>query len=178
MTVRVQTSRPEPLPAEKEEEVRQALKRLDILLDLKWFPMVRQGPRGEFEGRYALTCRWPQADKRWEMYHNGEIGEPYDILGMFETENGEMRWHGGEGAEAVDPSMVMDRALELLGQCDNTRESWKQRLAKSARHNRELVRKRRQGVLDETLDGMKQRRRGLKGIPFLPGADLEKGGDG
>lgn len=170
MIVTPERTQPERMPEHREEKVRQALKELDELLDIKWVPLVRIR-NGKPEGRYALICRWPSIDKRWEMYRRGEIGEPFDIMGYFETQDGEMAWHAG-GGEPVNPDMVMDQTLELLGKCDNTRQSWKTRLEQSARNNRELVRKRRAAVTAEAVQGFKYYGKWYRGEPLVPGADL------
>src|SRR5688572_26054592 len=70
---------PQPQP-EAEAALRVTLRDLDPLLDVRWFHLGADA-NGTPQGRYGLTCQWPQSDKRWEMYRTGEIGEPYDILG-------------------------------------------------------------------------------------------------
>lgn len=98
--------------------------------------MVRQpGGRYEPEGRYALIVRWAQADARWKMYHNGEIGEPFDVLGWFAAD-----FYDANSA-AVSPELLLDEVQRLLARCDNTREPWKVRMRKAAEHNLELRRK-------------------------------------
>jgi hypothetical protein len=160
--------------AENEEalkEMRGVLKQLDPLLDVRWFPYVRVAQNGALEGRYALICQWPQADRRWEMYHNGDIGEPFDILGYYEVVGDEMDWHSGglsEGSRALmDPSSVMEKTMELLGKMDNSRHSWRDRLRKSAQHNKDLMEKRKAEVLDETLEGFKHFRKKVQGSPIV-----------
>jgi hypothetical protein len=160
--------------------VRVELKQLDPLLDVRWFPTVRMcASSGQMEGRYALVCQWPQADRRWEMHQRGEIGEPFDILGFFEASGDEMDWFsGGEGVDLdgsgrrkapfpVDPRDVMAKTLELLGKMDNTRESWKERLKKSAEDNAALIEKRKQAVLDEAMDGFDYYRKKVQGSPIV-----------
>lgn len=162
---------PQQMPAEREDEVRQTLKELDPLLDLKWLPFARVRADGSYEGRYALTCKWPQNDGRWELYRRGEIGEPYDILGIFEVEEGKdgILWHsdGTKQAMPVSPDMVMDRTLELLAECDSEREDWKERVRRSAEHNRELVRKRREEMVDEAKQGLQYYQKKLRKEPIV-----------
>lgn len=160
---------PGPLSEQRMDRVRRALKELDPLLDIRWVPMARWNPRQQkMDGRYALICRWPEIDDRWEMFHSGEIGEPFDVIGYYEVSagSGEMDWFSGNG-EPVDPSIVMDRTLALLASCDNTRQSWKERVRKSAEHNRRLREKRKQEVVDETVQGMKHYRKKIRGEPIV-----------
>src|SRR5581483_7017023 len=106
-----------------EAKVDAELKQLDSLLGIQWFEAVKYNERQNvYEGRYALTCRWPQSDKRWELYQRGEIGEPFDILGWFTDD-----MFDGNSA-AVDPEMIWNKTLELLASADNTRHPWKDRL--------------------------------------------------
>jgi hypothetical protein len=166
-----------PMGLEREDAVRALLKELDPLLGLVWLPFARYSPDGRPEGRYALTCRWPQQDMRWELYHSGEIGEPFDILGMFETQGDGMAWFGSGSDQqnaAIEPDAVMDRTIELLGKMDNTRFPWRDKLRKNSEHNLALRRKRQQEVVDEAVDGMKDRRRQLQKVPYVGVvADLE-----
>lgn len=117
--------------------VRHHLKELDPLLDIQWMDAV---------GRYALTCRWPERDRRWELHRAGEIGAPEDILGWF-TE-------GIQDANGLplDPLDMLDRIIEWLGKMNNDRESWRERMRRSMERNRELQRKRKQQIVEDTMD--------------------------
>lgn len=178
--VEVVEGKPQPLPEAEEERLRQELKQLDPLLDLRWFPTLRYGSQG-YEGRYGLCCQWPQQDRRWEMYHAGEIGEPFDLLGVYEeaADGSGLQWHGGHGLP-LDPSQLLDRTMELLAACDNTKHSWRDRLRYNAEKNRQLVAKRKADVLDESLEGAKHYRRMIQKGAFSTGAsfdDTQQGGE-
>jgi len=117
--------------------VRQYLKELDPLLDIEWMDLV---------GRYALVCQWPEVDKRWALYRDGSIGEPKDILGWFVE--------GIQDASGlpIDPLDMLDRILEWLGKMNNEREDWSTRMKKTVSDNAELRRRRKQAIVDETMD--------------------------
>lgn len=127
-----------PQPNEmRAERVRRELKKIDGLLDIQWFPTAVWNPKYErYEGRYGLTVRWPMSDPRWELYQEGEIGEPFDLLGWFCEDP-----HDANSVP-VAPDAVQARTRELLGRCDNERESWKVRMRrafeKNAEHREEM----------------------------------------
>lgn len=116
-----------------EERVRAELKKLDSLLDIRWFPTaVYNKRRDTFEGRYGLIVRWPQTDRRWKLYRKGEIGEPFDLLGWF--------CEDVQDANSVplDPDAVWRRTRELLAKCDNTRQSWRARMRYAVENNKKV----------------------------------------
>lgn len=125
---------------EREAQARQILKEIDPLLDVRWMDGVK---------RYALLCRWPENDRRWELVRSGEIGAPEDVLGWFTQGSG-----GIQTAEAlpVDPLEMMDRIVEWLGKMDNQAQSWKDRMRKTVERNAEVRRKAKQAIIDETMD--------------------------
>lgn len=122
---------------DREESLRQKVKDLDALLDIRYI---------EWAGRYSLVCQWPQIDKRWELYHNGDISEPFDSLGWF-------------CMDMQDPSSlpvsledVENKVIELLGKCDNTRYPWKGRMAEHITRNRKVREDRKQLAIDQAAD--------------------------
>jgi len=130
MTLHIKTGRPEPQP-EAELVMRAALRDLDPLLDVRWFPASVYCRQTEsLEGRYAVICTWPQTDRRWSAYHAGEIGEPHDILGWLTDASGRLAdWFEPGDAAAADLAALTPRVLEMLGKCDNTRQPWAKRMA-------------------------------------------------
>lgn len=147
--------------------VRMQLKEIDGLLDIGWFPNVSYDERSEtFEGRYALVCMWAQSDDRWQMYHSGEIGEPFDILGYFTQASGQGQW-ADPHAPPVEPDLLMDQVMEHLGRMDQTRETWKERMKKAAAANVKLQKDRHQGIVDEVVDELVYSRKRIKGEPIV-----------
>lgn len=163
---------------QRAEEARKILKQLDPLLDIVWVPFARYSEKDDaWSGRYALVCTWPQADKRWEMYHAGDIGEPFDVLGYFEADGEQMSWFQPGTEPVLDPLSVMDKAIELLGTFDNERSSWKDRMRKAMQHNRDLTAKRRREVTEEAVYGMTQDRRLVNRNPQIQGAYFDATGN-
>jgi hypothetical protein len=138
--------RPQPNPV-IEEKVRAELKALDDLIDIRWFENIHYNERHKaFEGRYALVVRWPSGDPRYQMIQSGEIGnDPYDIFGWFakDVQDG--------GSEALDPDLMLNRAMEILNSADNTKVGWKQRLANAAAKNKALREKRKSDFIDQQV---------------------------
>lgn len=129
MAVWTQDMRPEP-NEQVEQRVRAQLKAIDPLLDLRWFPNAFfNSQHNRMEGRYGLVVRWPQSDLRWPLFHNGDIGEPVDLLGWFAED-----MQNAESA-AVDVDSIENRVLALLASADNERMPWRERMRKSAEHN-------------------------------------------
>lgn len=138
--------RPQP-NEEAEGRVRALLKSMDSLLDVRWFPAAYYNAKHkDYEGRYGLICTWPQTDKRWEMYHSGEIGEPFDILGWFCEDI-----HDAESIPRDVDSMER-LVVELLGKCDNERFPWRQRMAELVGKNAALRKSRQQEMIDRAED--------------------------
>lgn|SRR5512135_619010 len=135
--------RPEP-NEEVEQRVRAELQQIDSLLDIRWVPTAVFNPQHrDFEGRYALICNWPSADKRWEMYRTGEIGEHFDALGWFCTDI-----HDPESVP-VSPDSIGQKVIELLGKCDNTQHPWRDRLRQLVEKNTAIRNRNKQEVLDK-----------------------------
>jgi len=167
--------RQEEPSSESREKAEAILKQLDPLLGIVWLPFARYDEkRDEWEGRYALTCTWPQVDKRWELYRSGDLGEPFDILGMFEEDGKMLTWHSVGSSPVLDPMSVMDSALEVLGKMDLTRQDWKERVKKNAEHNKALAEKRRKDMIGDVVHGMVEERRRVTHAPLVVGADLER----
>jgi hypothetical protein len=116
------------------ESLREKVKAMDSLLDIVYV---------EWAGRYSLICRWPQGDGRWEMYRNGQIGEPYDALG----------WMCMDMQDPTSLPISLDDVenlvLERLASCDNQTRSWKTRMADHIEHNRKIRKDRQQIALDQ-----------------------------
>ena len=148
-----------------ERLVRAHLKALDPLLDLLWVPIVRN-PDAPVDGRYGITCRWHDTDSRWEMYHKGEIGEPYDILGWITEAAARGDFHEPTSLP-VDPGSILDKVVEFLGKCDNQREPAKARMKRAMEDNalrREVVKKE---AMDEMLEYLDYNRQKLAGNPIV-----------
>lgn len=115
---------------ELEARVNKELRELDSLLFLFWMDTAYWNDRHKgFEGRYALAVTWPQSDRRWTMYQNGEIGEPFDILGWFAED-----MHNAASVPQ-SPDLIWNKALELLASADNEREPWKHKMKRVAEAN-------------------------------------------
>ena len=137
-------SRPEPQP-DAEDRVRKQLKSIDDLLDVRWFPYAIWNERHHsFEGRYALVCRWPLEDKRWELYQKGEIEDAVDMLGWFceDMQNA--------ASMPVSVDSIERKVIELLGKCDGTRVPHAVRMRQIVEKNAKLRKDRKQEILDRT----------------------------
>lgn len=146
--IEVVCGRPERSP-ELEEKVTERLRAIDSLLGVRWMPHAAYSPRTRtFEGRYALTVRWPESDPRWLLYRKGEIGEPFDILGWFSED-----LHDAH-SEAVDVDALESKVLALLGRSDNTREPWKERMKRSIEHNRRRRQEIKAGALEAGVENV------------------------
>ena len=149
--------------------VRAQLKQLDPLLDIQWFPHVA-------EGRYGLTCRWPQADRRWEMYHAGEIGEPFDILGWFTQAAAERGDLQDASSLPVEPALLIDKVLDFLGRCDNERQPWRHRMKQAIEANQRRDAELTRQAVDEAVGGLEYYKRKLGRIQQAPGAKFDATG--
>lgn len=143
-----------------EEIVRAELKQMDPLLDIRWVPnaVPTEIDGVTFEGRYALICTWPQADRRWELYNKGEIGEPFDIFGWFVEPDAEGNIHNGTRLP-VDPLELLDVVKRFIAKGDNARNPWRQRMRKAIEHNERHRAKQDAEIVDETVDEIETRHR-------------------
>lgn len=137
---------PEP-NVEVEERVRTTLQNLDSLLDIKWFPQAIFNPRyKDFEGRYALVCKWPQGDPRWELFQKGEIDLPYDRLGWFTTDIQDPE------SIPVAPDSIENKVMELLAKCDGSKQPHLARMAQVVDKNSKAAKNRQKEILDQVED--------------------------
>lgn len=135
---------------ETEELARAILKDIDPLLDIRWFDTPVRSSGGT-EGRYAILCRWPQADRRWELYQRGEIGDCHDIIGWCVEPDEHGSIHDGNRLP-LDPMAMMDRICEFLGKMDNTRHSWRDRMRSAMEANAKLRKSHIDMITEETMD--------------------------
>ena len=139
-------SRPEP-QLEAEQRVRTMLKNIDELLDVKWFPYAIWNEKHQsFEGRYGLVCRWPQNDKRWELYQSGEIEDPIDMLGWFCTDIHDAT------SMPVSVDSIEQKVIELLAKCDATRIPHTTRMRQIVERNAKVRREKRAVITDNAED--------------------------
>ena len=141
------------------------LKGMDPLLDLLWVPIVRD-PNNPVDGRYGIICRWHDSDPRWQMYRDGEIGEPYDILGWITQAATRGDFHEPTSLP-VDPASILDKVVEFLGKCDNEREPRKARMKRVLEDNalrREVVKKE---AMYEMFEHLEYNRQKLASNPFV-----------
>jgi hypothetical protein len=142
LAVRSTRARPEP-NVEAEERVRTMLKSMDELLDIKWYPYaVFNQKYNDYEGRYALVCKWPQGDKRWSMFQSGEIEDPVDMFGWFCDDITDA------DSMPVAPDSIERKVLELLGNCDDNRIPHGKRMKQVLSKNAKLRQDRKAEMLD------------------------------
>ena len=154
-------SPPRPNPT-VEARVREQLKLHDELLDIRWIDNVYWNEKQRsFEGRYALICRWPQADKRWEMYQRGEIGDPYDIFGWFCEDI-----HNADSVP-VDPESIERKIIELLNSADNNRADLKTRMKQAVEKNAAQRRANREQLSQLALDEVEYNYQKLRKLPIV-----------
>lgn len=149
------------------------MRRLDSLLDIRWVPVVVHNPRhNRFEGRYALICFWPQADKRWEWVQQGKHPEAdaYDIIGWLCED-----MQDAQSVPASDEG-VTERVVALLGSMDNTRYPWKQRMQRMVEKNRRVPQQLKQEAMDMAHDAAEHFYRQAKNVPQVQGANFDKKG--
>jgi hypothetical protein len=163
---------PGPSP-EVETTLRETLVKLDPLLSVRWVAHAafnRQHQR--FEGRYALTCRWPMADKRWKEVHEGRHPEyeACDIVGWLCEDMSDPE------SLPTSPDGITDRVLALLGTMDNTRYPWKDRMMRTVRKNAKVHETLKNDVLDLTHGVAEYYYRQAKGVPQSTGADFSTPG--
>lgn len=163
-----------PAPsAELERTLTATLAGMDPLLGVKWLPSVVWNARLQrMEGRYALTCRWPSLDSRWQMVQAGEIGETdaFDAIGWLCEDM--------QDPQSVPTSTdgIQDRVLALLGSMDNLRYPWKSRMIGTIEKNRQRHVAMKNEALDMTHDEASYRYRQVKGVPQSVGADFNSEG--
>lgn len=139
-------SRPEPQP-DAEERVRTMLKSIDSLLDVKWYHHAIWNEREKaMEGRYALVCRWPYGDKRWELYQSGQIEDPVDMLGWFCEDI-----HDATSIP-VDVDSIERKVVELLGKCDGERMSHTKRMRQIVEKNAKVRQQHRAPITDSAQE--------------------------
>jgi hypothetical protein len=145
---RVVATRYRPEPNElTETRVREQLQSMDSLLDIKWFPTaIYNHKHKDFEGRYALVCKWPQGDPRWQMYQSGEIELPYDRLGWFCTDVQDPE------SIPVSPDAIENKVMELLANCDGTRIKHLDRMKQVVEKNAKVTKDRQKQILDQVED--------------------------
>jgi len=137
--------RPQPQP-EVEAHIRETLKSLDELLDIVWDPICVYRDGYGVEGRYKLICRWPQGDPRWKLYYEGKWPDPHDILCWFCTDLQDAQ------SDPVNPDKLEQAVLKFLSECDNTRQSWRDRMTKSVATNLKVKQDARNEILDLAHD--------------------------
>lgn len=163
-----------PAPsAETERTLRDVLRGMDELLDVMWHPRIFWNARQlRWEGRYALTCRWPRADARWSMVQSGEQPEDqaYDIIGWLCEDM--------QDPQSLPTSTdgIQDRVLQLLGAMDNTRYPWKGRMLSAIEKNRKRQADVKNEVLDLTHDVASYYRRQALGVQQSTGANFDNQG--
>jgi hypothetical protein len=164
-----------PTPEEStERSLREVLKGLDTLLDVKWIPTAMYNERDcRWEGRYALTVDWPSADKRWSMVQSGEVPPDmaHDIVGWLCTDMSEPK------SVPTSPDGIENRVLELLGSMDNTRYPWKQRFLSTIEKNKKFRQDVKSEILDQTADEAEYQYRAAKHIPQVTGANFDSKGN-
>lgn len=124
----------------QESKLREWLVSLDSLLDVRYV---------EWAERYCIVCRWPQADVRWPLFQNGDIGEPYDSLGWLCTDAGDSKSIplNLDDCEAI--------VIERLAACDNEIRGWKSRMKDTIVHNKKVRKDRQQIALEQAEEAAK-----------------------
>lgn len=163
-----------PTPdSETERRLRATLRTLDELLDVMWVPTVFFNQRHHrFEGRYALTCRWPRADGRWREVYDGKVpeAEAFDIVGWLceDMQDPQSMPTSADG--------ITDRVLALLGTMDNTRYPWKERMLSAIGKNAARQAQIKSDALDLTHNAASHFYRQAKHVPQSTGANFNSEG--
>lgn len=124
--------------------MRKQLKDIDSLLDIRWMPNAIWNESAKtMEGRYCLANDWPQGDPRWQLYQTGEIQEHFDMIGWFCEDI-----HSADSIP-VDIDSIELKVIELLGKCDNSRQSWRDRMKDMVEKNAKLRKNRKQELTDK-----------------------------
>lgn len=161
---------PGPSP-ETETKLRETLEKLDSLLGVRWVSHAAF-INGRFEGRYGLTCQWPQNDKRWEEVRSGRH-PPFEACDMIGWLCEDMQ---DPNSVPTSPDGITDRVVALLGTMDNTRYPWKERMQKTVNKNADLFKKQKAEVADLTHGVASYYYRQAKGVPQSTGADFNSEG--
>lgn len=163
-----------PTPsADTEQRVREVLATMDSLLDIMWVPTVYYNrSKDRWEGRYALICRWPRIDGRWQEVQSGKVPEQdaYDIVGWLceDMQDAQSVPQGQEG--------IAERVVTLLGKMDNERYPWKQRMLATVEKNKKRHEDMKKEVGDMTHDVASYYYRQAKQVPQSRGADFNSEG--
>lgn len=164
-----------PAPSsELENTLRETLQTLDPLLGVRWIAHAAYNQQAQrFEGRYALTCRWPTIDKRWKFVQEGQHpeAEACDIIGWLCEDMQE------PSSVPTSPDGITDRVIALLGTMDNTRYPWKERMQRTVQKNAAVYKTQKDEVLDLTHDVASYYARQAKGIPQSTGANFSTEGN-
>jgi hypothetical protein len=121
----------------REATVREWLKAMDSLLDVRWF---------EDLAMYGIVVEWPSNDPRRALIQTGEIGNtPFDIL-MWAAEDP----HNGN-TMSLPIDEIENKILEVLASADNQRMPWKARLKQIAEKNVEVRRKRKADFIENQV---------------------------
>lgn len=166
----------EPAPTSDDStmaSLRSVVKSMDGLLDVKWMPIAAWNAHQQrWEGRYALTCDWPQADARWSMIQSGEMDPKlaFDLIGWMCEDM--------QKADSIPlgPELIEQKVVALLGTMDNTRYPWKQRFLSTIEKNRKNKETQKADMLDMVHDEASYQYRAAKGIPQITGADFNSEG--
>ena len=162
-----------PSPSDTVEvTLKETLQRLDPLLGVMWVPMAAfNEPAKRWEGRYALTCKWPSIDGRWQEVQAGKVpeAEALDIIGWLCEDM--------QNASSVptSPDGITDRVLALLGTMDNARYPWKDRMRSVVKKNQELYNTQKKDAADQANRAAEHFYRQAKGVPQSTGANFYKG---
>jgi hypothetical protein len=133
---------PQPNPT-TEARVREHLKRMDELLDIRWQPAwVFNTEQQQMEGRYVLIAEWPYSDPRrarWDVHR----GDTFDILGAFTTDVSDPQ------STPADPESVLELVVKRLGEADGTRMPHLKRMKQVAEHNQRVRDQQKAQVLSD-----------------------------
>ena len=139
------------VPEDVEKRVERMLQDIDRHLHLQWHDLFQ---------RYYIANKWHDQDPRWELHRQGEVGDPYDILGWFTS----------------DLDSAEDRVLEFLGRMDQTRETWKQRMKASIEHNKKVQEDLRKQGVEEMTEALEYNRKRIFSEPVKRGVVFDANG--
>ncbi len=141
-----------------EARVREALQRVDALLDVKWiFPCRYNAAQENAEGWYALIAYYGELDGR---RHADAAG--FDVLGWFceDMQNPE--------STPRNPEEWLSHIRDFLTEFDGEHFVVRQRLRDIQAHNQEVREARKRECVDEGVQAALDIRRQALGIPFVP----------